>query len=115
MMVLHSCWHKKESCHKSLKLLVKMLEYYSYKMLAMILFRIQRHPSKPETERDGLKFLLLSTFWEKMYYFFSLPVMKSWNLDKKEPDTFLLLEVLVDMLCIFHPIFDCGILIDTCF
>lgn len=55
----------------------------------MILFRIQRHPSKPETERDGLEIILLGTVLEKMnYVFFSLPGMQSWNLDKKESDAF---------------------------
>lgn len=70
-LVLHSCWHKKESCHINLKLLVRMLEYYSNKASTMILFRIQIHPSKPETERDGLNFILLGTLLEKMPFFFS--------------------------------------------
>lgn len=82
----------------------------------MILFRIQRHPSKPETERDGLEFIFLGTVLEKTpCFFYSLPGMQSWNLDNRESDIFRVLEeVLVDVLCIFDPIFNCGIVIDIC-
>lgn len=68
-LVLHICWHKKESCDINLKLLVKTLEYYSNRA-STISFSESRHPSKPKTERDGFDFILLGAVLEKMHYHF---------------------------------------------
>lgn len=65
-----------------------MLEYYSNKASTMILFRIQRHSSKPKTVRDGLVFILHCSRENAFFPPTSLPEIQSWNSDSKESDTF---------------------------